>query len=95
MKTMDALFSKYARPFDLLDGMIITGRLADFINEFWNLENDRKAWEFYLHKVYDKSYEDFRKSMPNQTKAEPVSTEQIGATIKNSKNILDGFTPNE
>lgn len=87
---MDLLFSKYANPFLLLDGMIQTGRFAEFVIEFITLDNEKTMWEFYLHKVYDKSYEDFKRSLHPARK--PTESE-IKTTVNGSKSILDGFIP--
>ena len=88
---MDLLFSKYANPFLFVDGMIQTGRFAEFVLEFIELENEKQLWEFYLHKVYDKSFEDFKRSLRPVRK--PTQTD-IKTTVNDSKSILDGFIPN-
>ena len=87
---MDLLFSKYASPFILLDQMISCGRFFEFIVEFINMENERKEYEFWLHKVPDKSFNDFKKSIePKQE----VDEFELEATISESKNILTNFIP--
>lgn len=89
---MDLLFSKYASPFLLLDGFILTGRFCDFMLEFIDIENEKTMWEFYLHKVHDMSFEEFKNSCsPRQT--EPQTDEELETTVQNSKSILNGFIP--
>ena len=53
---MDLLFRRYASPFLLLDEVIKNNRLSEFVAEVMKSENERQTWEFYLHKVFDKSY---------------------------------------
>lgn len=89
---MDLLFSKYASPFLLLDGLILTGRFEDFIDEFVRLENEKVKWEFYLHKVQDKSFAEFKADI------EPIknfSPEDIETTVTESQNILNSFKPED
>ncbi len=87
---MDLLFSKYASPFLLLDGYLSTGRFADFVLEFNEIEAERKTWEFYLAKIEDKSYIEFKDGLKPLPELKP---EDFETTIINSKNILNGFNP--
>lgn len=91
---MDLLFSKYASPFLLLDEIILNNRFCDFVIEIMNSENERKTWEFYLHKVFDKSYEDFKSSLGSDSvRTEKISKTDLETTILNSKNTLNNFRP--
>ena len=57
-----------------------------------NEENeDKTLWEFYLHRVFEKSYTEFISSL-NKTKesANPVDFE---TAITESFEILNGFKP--
>ena len=89
---MDLLFSKYASPFLLLDSFISAGRFCDFILKFIDLENEKTMWEFYLHKVYDMSYDDFRTSCSREIKPE-TTEEEVEGTILESQSILNEFNP--
>lgn len=89
---MDCLFSKYGSPFLFIDGIIQTNRFSEFVDEFLSLENEKKKWEFYLHKVFDKSFDEFEESLPKQ---QDVSDEQLETAIKDSRSILSGFIPTE
>lgn len=91
---MDLLFSKYASPFLLLDQMIRTQRLAEFVVEFMNMDNEQRTWDFYLHKVFDKSFDDFKQSITYSASIIP-SELQLETTIKDSKDILNNFIPTE
>lgn len=48
-------------------------------------------WEMWLHKVFDKTYEDFRNMVKGQ------GTEQdepdLAGTVRNSMNVLGNFSP--
>ena len=91
---MDLLFKRYASPFVLLDEYIASGSLSDFIDDFFKFigeENQEEAkWQFFLHKVFDKSWKDFCDEMESVDKAKTVDT---GATIKKSHNMFTNFTP--
>lgn len=70
--------------------MIQTGRLSEFVAEFIRMDNEKTIWEYFLHKVYDKSYDDFKRSiMPRQ---KPTQAD-IKTTVNDAKSILDGFIP--
>ena len=93
---MDLLFKRYASPFLLLDNLIQTSSLSEFIDDMFNFINketqERTQWEFFLHKVYDESWNDFIE----RTKSEENSqTVDLGATLKNSIKMLINFTPED
>lgn len=86
---MDLLFSKYASPFIFIDSMISNVRFSEFIETVWEAENEKRNWEFFLHKVHNVSYAEFLESINgNPEPIEPVET-----TVKNSAEILNGFIP--
>lgn len=90
---MDLLFKKYASPFVLIDSYILCGRFEEFVMEFLTLQNEDKTWEFFLHKVFDKSYVDFCKELENTTKNANMSDEQIETTVNEARIILKNFNP--
>ena len=93
---MDLLFKRYASPFVLLDNLILTSSSYAFINDLLKFINEEKEeqirWEFFLHKVFDKSWKEFCDELIAQ---ESINDEKIdlGATVKKSKNMLNNFTP--
>lgn len=90
---MDLLFEKMANPFILIDELISNGDFFDWVVEFINVENDRQIREVWLHKIFDKSFEEFRNSVV-KIQPDEMYEEQIETTISNSKSILNGFIPN-
>ena len=87
---MDLLFKRYASPFILLDGLILTNSLYNFISDFIGFVREDENWEFFLHKVYDKSWGEFSDSIKQSENNEPID---LGATLTKSKNMLENFTP--
>ena len=87
---MDLLFKRYASPFVLLDNLIITKSLNNFVNDFFDFVREDNEWEFFLHKVYDKSWSEFSDSIKQSDNQEPID---LGATLTKSKNMLENFTP--
>ena len=91
---MDLLFVRYASPFILLDSFITTNSLNDFVNDFFNFvieeRNEKSQWEFFLHKVYDKSWNEFVNDIKTSENQTPID---LGATLVKSKNMLSNFTP--
>ena len=80
-----------------MDGIISTHRFAEWVNEFLDItyeENEDEAlWEFFLHKVHDKSFSGFLKECKKPKEAEPVDAETTASTIKESYDMLAGFVP--
>ncbi len=90
---MDLLFKRYASPFLLLDSMIQACGFYDFVIELLTVTNEDMIYEVWLHKVYDKSFVDFKNSMMTSVNTRNVSDEELVTTIQDSKSILDGFIP--
>lgn len=88
---MDLLFKRYASPFLLLDGMLGTGRFYEYVKKLIDIKNNEDVYDLWIHKVYDKSYSEFRDQvLKTDAPATPVD---LGATIRESENILQGFIP--
>lgn len=81
----------------LLDRMIATKRLTEFIHEFLHIRNDemeeKTMWEFWLYRVHDMSFNDFvKKAKTAAAEPETLEDETIESIIADSQNILQGFT---
>ena len=91
---MDLLFSRYASPFVLLDNLIFINSTSDFINEMFETINkereEQTQWEFFLHKVYNKTWKEFIDEINASNEQKEVD---LGATLTKSKNMLKNFTP--
>ena len=87
---MDLLLPRQASPFVLLDGLILTNSLNNFVYDFFDFINEERNWEFFLHKVYDQSWSDFVKEIEQSENQKPID---LGATLVKSKNMLSNFTP--
>lgn len=92
---MDLLFKRYASPFILLDNLILISSSSSFIDDLLKFTSDEKEeqikWEFFLHKVFDKSWKEFCDELITQESSDKEI--DLGATIKKSKNMLNNFTP--
>lgn len=92
------LFKRYASPMVILDKMILTHRLCDFVNEFVKIQNeetnDETSWEYWLHRGFDMSYQAFLDNLNKGQRQEKVMSEdEIEATLKNSMGMLESFCP--
>ncbi len=95
---MDLLHQRYASPFSLLDYLICSKQFNTWVEQFLNKvhteTNDRKLWEFYLHKVHDKSFEDWKESLKREAGQGDVMDEaKKEEIIEKSTAILNGFHP--
>lgn len=87
---MDLLFSRYASPFLLLDQIIPSGDLSEFISTVWKIKDEEMQWQYFLAKVFDKSFSDFKDALTPQ---KPMSKEEIETTIKESMDMMNSFIP--
>ena len=94
---MDLLYQRYASPFSFIDGVIQSGSFTDFVFDFVKMVVDEREekfrWEVWLHRVWDRSYEDFKKELENDKKNQQMSKSDFEATITDSLNILENFNP--
>ena len=92
---MDLLFKRYASPFSLIDGYIQTSRLCEFVHAFIEQKSEDDRWEYFLHKVWDKTYSEFCEALQTYQELKAMSDDDIEATIKKSMNILGNFNPEQ
>ena len=92
---MDLLFKRYASPYSFIQGMIDTGRFEEFVTNFVLTVNKEKSdkieWEFFLHKVFDKSYNEWQEEVKTINKNQKISTVDVKTTIKNTNEIINQF----
>ena len=50
-------------------------------------------WQFYLHKVFDMSFEDYVKLCEKPQKEQGMTNEEIGNVVNDSRKMLEGFMP--
>ena len=95
---MDLLAQRYASPFLILDEFIRLKQLHEFIVDTLTRIADEKVhnirWEFWLHKVFDRTFEDFvRQCEEPEAKDQELDCAKIGSIISDSKAMLNGFVP--
>jgi len=90
---MDLLFKRYASPFLIIDQMLVVGRFFDFIKELHEIMDGEKTWEFYLHKIYQASFDEFKEGMQSQPENHQMSLNDIETTVNDTISILNNFTP--
>lgn len=79
----------------LVNGMIRTRRLLEFVQKLIQTHNEdireKTLWEFYLHRVFDESYQDFKDSLPEEVSI--PSDAELAETISQSADMLRDFVP--
>jgi hypothetical protein len=82
----------------LLNQMIRTRRFEEFVIELVQMHNeemeDKTLWDIWLHRIFDKGFDEFKKSLGTHKKAAPTQ-EEVKSIAMDSKNILAGFVPDE
>lgn len=92
---MDLLFKRYASPFLLVDQMLLIGEFNRFISEIYDYAEEEKIWDYFLHKVYGKSFDEFKLSLQQQSQVFDISNKQIETTINESFEIMENFVPDD
>lgn len=95
---MDLLAQRYASPFLLLEEFIRLHQLHEFVVETLKTIAEEKVhearWQFYLHKVFDMSFDDYvRKCEQPKAGEQYMTNKEIGNVINESKKMLEGFVP--
>lgn len=89
---MDRLFARYADPFSFINEMIRAGRFEWFVSSFNRTVNEEKeeetTWQYYLHKVMEGSFADFKAKLKNNSDHKNMSKRTFETTITNSMGIL-------
>lgn len=88
---MDLLFKQYANPFLIIDEMISINKLSNFVDNIIMRNEEEKLWQYFLHKVYGQSFEEFKSSVRKNSETE----ENIKNTVNYSFEILKNFIPIE
>lgn len=80
-----------------MDGMIETCRFDEFVDSVLiahqKEEEEKVSWEFYLHKVLEGTYAEFKEQLKNQRTLQNMSEEDFETTINHSVDILNNFSP--
>ena len=81
----------------ILDRMIRAGRFTEFVQEVMRIRNDemldQKRWEYWLHRVFDMSFESYLALFDNLDTKETLPEEVLTATVKESMGIINDFCP--
>ena len=54
------IFQRYSSPIIFLDNLILTQQLSKFISEIGRIKFEEELQEYFLFKVWDKTYTDFK-----------------------------------
>ena len=87
-----------------LDGMIQSGRFAEFVDNFIlsinkDIESENKEkemqvhWDFWLHRVFSKTFKDYMTEIENNEKHTNISEGTLETTVQHSMDILNNFNP--
>ena len=89
------VFKRYSSPFSLFDELIESNQFNDFIVTLNTKYIEDLEYDLWLHKVYDKSFEEFKKdiSISRDAQAGYMNEEDVKTTVKKSNEILSNFTP--
>lgn len=98
------LYSRYANPSELMRLYIEQGRFGELVNDIIVSENKRRSdaskemeektlWEYWLHRVYEMSYQDYRNTLNNINSTDVAPSVDLEKAVAESAQILNNFTP--
>jgi hypothetical protein len=97
---MDWLFKRYANPFIFMDGMIEICQFSQFVdNALDTIQREREEkeeeleWQFFLHRVFDGSFADFKEGIKTDQANKGMTKETIEKIVNDSASILNNFNP--
>ena len=93
---MDLLSQRYASPFFVLDEFIRLGQLHDFIQGIMKVmfeeKKEKYRWEFFLHKVFDNTYEEYLNFVEGtENEAHSMTDDEIIRVTAQSRDLLNNF----
>ncbi len=98
---MDLLSQRYADPYLILDDFIRLHQLHEFLETIMQSIAEEKVqdirWEYYLHKVWGMSFEEYIAACGKEVKPEQKPTlrkDEVVQIIQNSNDILEEFALN-
>ena len=76
--------------------MIRTCRLEEFVGEVIQMHNDEQKektlWDVWLHRIFDKSYNEFMESI-GEGSGVKTSDEELAEIVSDNRNMLKSFIP--
>lgn len=77
---------------ELLQQMVETGQLVEFIDELVQIRTEERQektmWEYYLHRVYDMSFDEFVQQTKEPETPETMGKDRMVEIVKDSLDIL-------
>lgn len=92
------LYQRYGNPIELLQQMLQSGSLAEFIDELgqiiWQEKADKQRWDFWLHRVDSMSFEEYvQLCEDSMQQTETSGKDNLEATVKHSYEMMENFHP--
>ncbi len=79
--------------------MMQTGRFCEFVEHFVSTTTEEKKeklqWEFFLHKVWEGTFADFKRENETNEQNASMSDQAMETTINHSMKILNNFNPDK
>lgn len=80
----------------LLNGVIAAGQLSEFVDLIIKKREEERDWEYYLHKVFDKSFNDFMDDVDREAHDSLArQTFDVETTLQDSMDLVMNFSPED
>ncbi|KIR03464.1 hypothetical protein P261_02279 [Lachnospiraceae bacterium TWA4] len=93
---MDLVFKEYSSPFSFIDSLIISERFCEWIDTFLEKHKEKVQWEYWLHKVFDMTWNEYKKNCDEKEKSSlenEMTEDEVETAVNDSMNILNNFIP--
>lgn len=88
-------FKRYASPFELFDNLLMTQTFSEYINTMLENVQDEQIEKWYLAGGGDgKTFTEYKEEILSQ-QSEPIYSQRVEDTLKDSLKILNMGTRNE
>ena len=89
---MDALYKRYACPFDFINSAFRLGKLEESLLNVIKQNDEDKLWQLYLHSMKEKSYEDWKKEIMKPEESKALTDAEITTQVQKANNLLTSFS---
>ena len=83
------LYKRYSNPLLLLQQVLKTGELSEFITKLYEMVEEESLWEHWLHRYIEKPFNEFLEDYRRQK----TPVENVETTVKHSYDLLRNFEP--
>lgn len=87
------LFRRYASPYLILDEVIASFKLCEFIDYIISEHHEQQLWDYWLHRVYNMSFSEYKRRCEKPEESYSMTNSQVNKVIEDTRKILRDIKP--